>query len=458
MVNELWLEVVLVLLLIVLNGFFSGSEIAVVSMRRSRIKQLTEQGHASAQIVGRLKEDAFRFLTTVQIGITLVSSLAAAVGGASAIAYMGPLLQQSSIPFVQEWSQALALGVVVLTISYLSLVVGELVPKSLALRYPEPIACAVARPLDFLARLFSVVVKLLTASSNFLLLLTGNGGKSTEASVSEEEVKYLMREGAQKGVFDDTEQEFIQSVFAFADTTVRDVLTPRTEIYALDVHTRYQQALQQMIDSGFSRMPVYEEDLDHILGIVHIKELLRAQAQGQAVDLRDFLHPARFVPDSMQISHLLKELQVHRAHMAMVVNEFGTVIGLVTTEDLLEEIVGEIRDEFDGDEEQPIQELSPGVFLVDGGITVSELHERYHLPVEETPAYRTVAGLILARLKRIPKGSETILHEDYQLTIVAMDGRRIAKVKIEKLGEQSPPPAAALEKGELGSGHRAEKR
>jgi putative hemolysin len=208
-----------------------------------------------------------------------------------------------------------------------------------------------------------------------------------------------------------------------------------------------------MIESGFSRMPVYTEDLDHILGIVHIKELLRAQVQGQVADLRDFLHSARFVPDSMQISHLLKELQVHRAHMAMVLNEFGTVIGLVTTEDLLEEIVGEIRDEFDIDEEQPILELSPGVFLVDGGVTVSDLHERYRLPIEETSAYRTVAGFLLARLERIPKSGETMLHEDYRFTIVAMDRRRIVKVKIEKLGEQSQSPAAAREKGEPGSGH-----
>jgi putative hemolysin len=457
MATELWLEVVLVLLLIMANGFFSGSEIAVVSMRRSRIDQLADQGNVSARIVGRLKEDSDRFLATVQIGVTLVGSLASAVGGASAIEYIGPLLQQSSVPFLQEWSQALALGIVVLTISYLSLVVGELVPKSLALRYPEQIACAVARPLDLLSRLFSLVVKLLTASSNLLLFLTRSGAKSTEALVSEEEVKYLVREGAQKGIFDDTEQEFIHSVFAFADKTVREVLTPRTEVHALEALTSCPQAIQQMIDSGFSRMPVYEEDLDHILGIVHIKELLRAQAQGQTTELRNLLHPARFVPDSMQISHLLKELQVHRAHMALVLNEFGTVIGLVTTEDLLEEIVGEIHDEFDVDEEQPIQELSPGVLLVDGGITVSELREQHHLPLEETRAYRTVAGFLLARLERIPKGGETILYQDCRFTIMVMDGRRVAKVKIEKLADQLQLAAAVRDKGAADLGHQTEK-
>ena len=196
----------------------------------------------------------------------------------------------------------------------------------------------------------------------------------------------------------------------------------------------------EMIESGFSRMPVYEEDLDHIIGIVHIKELLRAQEQGKSAQLRDFLHPAHFVPDSMQISHLLSDLQVRRSHMAIVVNEFGTVIGVATIEDILEEIVGEIRDEFDVDEEQPIQELPEGVLLVEGGVLLSDLASEHHLPLKETNTYRTIAGLLLARLERIPRGGETIVHEGYRFTIVDMDGRRIAKVRVEKVDN---PPAQA---------------
>ncbi len=448
MTGEFWLETTLILLLILANGFFAGSEIAIVSVRRSRIDQLIEQGHTSAQVVGRLKDDSARFLATAQIGMTLVGSLASAVGGASAVKYLEPVFQQSSISFLQEWGGILALGTVVVVISYLSLVLGELVPKTLALRHPERIACVVARPLDLFSRIFSVVVRLLTASSNVLLFLSGSGAKSTEALVSEEEVKYLIREGAEKGVFDDTEKEFIHSVFDFADTSVREVLTPRTEIHALEVQTSCAAALHEMIDSGFSRMPVYEEDLERIIGIVHIKELLRAQEQGQTASLRDFLHPVYFVPDSMQISHLLRELQVRRAHMAVVVNEFGTVIGLATIEDVLEEIVGEIRDEFDVDEEQPVKELGEGVLLVEGGVALSDLKEQHHLPLEETASYRTLAGLLLARLERIPKGGESVLHQGYRLTIVDMDGRRIVKVKVEKL-DTSTPPAATRESGQL---------
>lgn len=433
MTGEFWSEMAFVFVLILVNGFFSGAELAVVSVRRSRVDQLVEEGRASARIVARLKDESDRFLATVQIGVTLVGALASAVGGASAVAYLAPALRQSDLVFFQRWGEALAIAIVVVVIAYLSLVLGELVPKSLALRYPEQIACAVARPLDFFSRVFGVVVKVLTASSNVLLLFSGTGARSTEDLVSEEEVKYLVRQGAQKGVFDDTEREFIHSVFDFADTSVREILTPRTDIVALEVRTSCAEALRQMIETGFSRMPVYEEDLEQIIGIVHIKELLRAQEQGQVASLRDFLHPAYFVPDSMQISHLLRELQVRRAHMAIVVNEFGTVVGIATIEDILEEIVGEIRDEFDVDEEQPVQELGEGVLLVEGGVALSDLKEQYGLPFEETADYRTIAGFLLARLERIPRGGETVLHEGYRVTVVNMEGRRIEKIRIEKV-------------------------
>jgi len=436
--GEFWLEAAIILLLILANGFFSGSEMAIISVRRSRIDQLAENGHKSAQVVAHLKDDSDRFLATVQVGITLVGSLASALGGASAIEFLRPIFQQSESAFLRQWGEAIALGVIVLIISYLSLVLGELVPKTLALRYSEQIALFVARPLDILSRMLSAIVRFLTASSNLLLFFTGTGAKSTEALISEEEVRYLVSEGAEKGVFDDTEKEFIHSVFDFADTSVREILTPRTEIHGLEVSTSASEALHEMIESGFSRIPVYEEDLDHIIGIVHIKELLKAREHGEATSLRNLLHSAYFVPDSMQISHLLRELQVKRSHMAIVVNEFGTVIGIATIEDIMEEIVGEIRDEYDEDEEQPVQEIAAGVFLVEGGVALSELKEEHSIPLEETQSYRTLAGFLLARLERIPRGRETVVHEGYRFTIVEMDGRRIAKVRVEKTDPAGP--------------------
>lgn len=450
MAGELWFEIALIFFLILANGFFAGSEIAVVSVRRSRIDHLAEEGIHAARTVGRLKDDPDRFLATVQIGVTLVSSLASAVGGASAVEYLAPLYAQSSLPFVPESSEVLAIATVVVIISYLSLVLGELVPKSLALRYSERVAFFVARPLDFFSWLFTAGVKLLTASTNALLYLTGTGATAAEAIVSEDEVKYIIREGTEKGVFDTTEQEFIQSVFDFADTSVREVMTPRTEIQALAMQTSTQEALSAMIESSFSRMPIFEEDLDRIVGIVHIKELLRGREQNPQSSIQDFLHPAYFVPDSMQISHLLRELQLRRMQMAIVVNEFGTVVGIATIEDLLEEIVGEIQDEFDIDEEQPIQDLGPDSWLIAGGMTLDDLRENPGLPIEETNDYRTLAGFLLARLERIPKGGEIVQHEGYRMTIVNMDGRRIDKIKVEKLSGGTPTqaPIAAQHSGE----------
>ena len=442
MMTELWFEMTFILGLILVNGFFSGSEIAVVSVRRSRVDQLAEEGGRRARTLGRLRDDPDRFLATVQIGITLVSSLASAIGGVSAVSYLAPLYARSSLPFVTESSQALAVVTVVVIISYLSLVLGELVPKSLALRYSEPTALWVAQPLDFFSRLFTAGVKLLTASTNGLLYLTGTGTKAPEAIVSEDEVKYIIREGAQKGVFDATEQKFIQSVFDFADTSVREVMTPRTEIQALSVDTSPQHALQAMIESSFSRMPIFEDDLDHIVGVVHLKELLRGREQPSA-SLQGFVQPTYFVPDSMQISHLLRELQLRRTQLAVVVNEFGTVVGIATIEDLLEEIVGEIQDEFDVDEELPIQDLGPQTWLIAGGVTLADLQDSPGLPVEETNDYRTLAGLLLARLERIPKGGEIVHHQGYRMTIVNMDGRRIDKIKVEKLPDRTAETAPA---------------
>ena len=430
---ELWGYFALILALILANGFFAGSEIAIVSVRRGRIEQLIAQGSKAAEVVKRLKDESDRFLATVQIGVTVVGSLASVVGGVMAAEYLSPAFRAKGAAFLDRWAESLAIGIVVVGISYLSLVLGELVPKSLALRYAERVACVVARPIDFFSRLSGVVVKVMTLSSNFVLFLLRSGGKAQEAFISEEEVKFMVREGAQKGIFDETERELIHSVFEFADMSVREVMTPRNKIHAVDLNTSCETTLKEMNETGFSRFPVYEDDLDHIVGIVYIKDVLRAQEKGAAQTLRDIVHPPYFVPDSVQISHLLKALQSRRTHMAVVVNEYGTIIGIATIEDLLEEIVGEIRDESDVEEEQAIQIMSDGSLLVEGGVPLDDLRERHRLPVAETPEFRTIAGFILARLGKIPHGGEAVFHEGYKMTIVAMDSRRVAGVKIERV-------------------------
>ena len=430
-IGDFWLEAGLIFILILANGFFAASEIAVITMRKSRIDALVEKGVKCAAVIARLKNDPDRFLATVQIGVTLVATLASAIGGAAAISYLEP--QIASLPFTlaARWSEAIALLIVVLPISYLSLVIGELVPKSLALRYSEQIACFVARPIELLARVTAVIVKALTASSNAVLRLLG--GKDVEGAsfISVDEVKSLIREGAAKGIFNETEEELIHSVFEFADTPVKAVMIPRTEIHAIEAGAPLAEVAKSFVESGFSRIPVYEGELDKIIGILYNKDVFKALQEKSDFRIRDHLHPAFFVPSSLPISELLKQLQRRHLAMALVVNEFGEVEGLATLEDLVEEIVGEIRDEYDREERGPVERLPDGSMVIKGSALLKDLKTDFELPFDESSEYHTLAGFMLAKLKRIPRGGEWVEENGYKLTIVDMEGRRILKIKLE---------------------------
>jgi putative hemolysin len=435
LMEDIWLEAILIVALILANGFFAASEIAVIAMRKSRIDALVEKGVRSAGIVARLKNDPDRFLATVQIGVTIVGTLASAIGGAAAIDYVRPRIEALPFPF-SSWAQAIALLIVVLPISYLSLVLGELVPKSLALRYSERIACFVAPPIDLLARLTALFVKALTASSNAVLRIFGGRDIEGATFISVDEVKSLIREGAAKGIFNETEQELIHSVFEFADTPVKAVMIPRTEIHSLEAHASLAEVAKSFIESGFSRIPVYEGELDTIIGILYNKDVFKALVDKSEFRVREHLHPAFFVPSTLPISELLKQLQRRRLAMALVVNEFGEVEGLATLEDLVEEIVGEIRDEYDREERGPVERLPDGSMVIQGSALLKDLKTDFTLPFEESPDYHTLAGFMLAQLKRIPRAGEWVEDNGYKLTIVDMEGRRITKIKIERVATQ----------------------
>jgi putative hemolysin len=434
--ENLWLEAILIIALIGANGFFAASEIAVIALRKSRIDAMLDRGNKCASVIARLKNDPDRFLATVQIGVTVVGTLASAIGGAAAIAYLEPQFAASPIPLIARWSGALALLLVVLPISYLSLVLGELVPKSLALKYSEQIACFVARPIELLSRATAVFVRALTASSNAVLRLFGVHEAEGASFISAEEVKSLIREGAAKGIFNETEKELIHSVFEFADTPVKAVMIPRTEIHAIEVHTSFEEVARSFVESGFSRIAVYEGELDKIIGILYNKDVFKALVEKTEFRLRDHLHPAFFVPSTLPISELLKQLQRRRLAMALVVNEFGEVEGLVTLEDLVEEIVGEIRDEYDREERGPVERLPDGSLVIQGSALLKDLKADFALPFEESPDYHTLAGFMLAKLKRIPRAGEWVEDNGYRLTIVDMEGRRIVKIKVERVAQQ----------------------
>ena len=440
-IEGLWYEVALIFFLILGNGFFAASEIAIIATRKTRIDTLLEKGVRSAAALARLKNDPDRFLATVQIGVTIVGTLASAVGGAAAIEFLKPSIESLPVTFIQKWAQSIAILLVAIPIAYFSLVLGELVPKSLALRHPERIAFLVARPIDFFSRLTSFFVRILTASSNAILRLFGGAEGGGATFISEEEVKSLIREGAARGIFDETEKQLIHSVFEFVDTAVKAVMIPRTEIHAIEVNATSEEVLKSFVESGFSRIPVYEGALDRVVGILYYKDVLRALQQKGAFSARDHLHPPYFVPSSLPISQLLKDLQRRRIAIAMVVNEFGEIEGLVTLEDLLEEIVGEIRDEYDREERGPVERLPDGSMVIQGSAQLKDLKADYGLPFEESPDYLTIAGFVLAKLKRIPRGGEVVEHNGYRLTIVDMEGRRVVKVKLE-MTEKNPETQA----------------
>ena len=434
--ESFWLELLLIFSLILANGFFAAAEIAIIATRKTRIDTLVEKGVRSAAAVARLKNDPDRFLATVQIGVTVMGTLASAIGGAAAIEFLKPAIQSLPYPLVASWGESLAILMVALPIVYLSLVLGELVPKSLALRFSERIAILVARPIDLFSRLTAFFVRMLTASSNTVLRLFGGKDAGGAAFISEEEVKSLIREGTAKGIFGETEKELIHSVFEFVDTSVKAVMVPRTEIHAVEANAPPNEILKSFVESGFSRIPVYEEELDRVIGVLYHKDLFRTLQEKGDFRVRDHLHPPFFVPSTLPISQLLKELQRRRIAIAIVVNEFGEVEGLVTIEDLLEEIVGEIRDEYDREERGPVERLPDGSMVIQGSALLKDLKSDYGLPLEESPDYLTLAGFVLAKLRRIPRGGEVVEHNGYRLTIVDMEGRRIVKVKLEATGKK----------------------
>jgi len=427
----LWLEAIFIGILVLLNGFFAGCEIALISARRSRIQQLAAAGEIRAQQVAALQDDPDRFLATVQIGVTFVGTLASAVGGAASVRVLSPVLRKVPIPWIASAAEPIALAVVVVILTYVTLILGELVPKSLGLRHAVPLSLVVAGPIDRLARLTSLLVRLLTASNRLVLRLLGQQGAEQRAFVSEEEVKHMLQEGRAQGVFDQTEQELIHSVFEFTEASVKEVMVPRPRMQALDIETPAEQVLAYIIETGKSRYPVYRNTLDEVQGILYDKDLFRLLAEKKPIVLSDILRPAFFAPETIQVSHLLKQMQKRGMPMALVVDEYGGLEGLVTIEDLIEEIVGEIRDEADR-EHRPVERLRDGSYLVDASISIGDLAEQHHLTFPESAEYETLAGFILAELQRIPRGGEIVTHQDWRLTIVDMEGRRIARVKVER--------------------------
>ncbi|MGO9013670.1 MAG: hemolysin family protein [Dissulfurispiraceae bacterium] len=425
----MWLELFLIALCIIINGFFAASEIAVVTSRRTRIKQLMDEGNKNADVLYKLKGRPDRFLATIQIGITLTADLASAIGGAAAVKILKPLLQEVPIPFIAASSEAIAIGFVVIVITFFFLIFGELIPKSLALANSEVIGLWVAPLIERFSRIAYILVNILTASTNIILKPFHTKAFTAREYVSEEEVKLLIEEGGEQGVFESAEKELIHSVFEFTDTSVKEVMIPALQMVTVRISMTVDEVKTIILEEKFSRYPVIGKDINDIRGILYAKDFYSLISKTDSINIHRIIKPPIFIPETVKISNLLREMQRKRVHMAIVIDEYGAVSGLVTLEDLLEEIVGEIRDEYDT--ESPVILLEDGSMIIDASISVSDLNEDYNIVIPESTEYETLGGFIVMSLQRIPKTGDTVDFEDKRFRIIEMVAQRIAKVKME---------------------------
>jgi putative hemolysin len=436
--ENLFYEAFFIALLILLNGYLAGTEIAVVTARKSHIKQMAESGKKSAKAFLRLKEEPDRFLATIQIGITGVGVLASAVGGAAAIKAIKPVLQSVPIKVISLAAEPISIGIVVVIITYFSVIFGELVPKSIALMHPETIGLWTSRTIDAFSRMTAFFVKILTFSTSVILRPFGEKPFTERAYITEEEVKMLIKEGRKHGVFEPTEEKILQSVFEFTDMSVKEVMVPYTKMIMIQIDKSVKEIVSLIEEEQFSRFPVFGKEPNDIRGILFTKDFLTTLAKTGQVDIRKIIKPPYFIPETMKISLLLREMQKKRIHMALVVDEYGGISGLVSLEDLIEEIVGEIRDEYDT--ESPVIQLPDGTMLIDASISLRDLKEDHQISLPESPEYETLGGFLMTMLQKIPQAGDVVEIEEKRIKIVEMVGQRIAKVKLEKLPKPTEKP------------------
>ncbi len=428
------LELLIIAGLILANGFFAAAEVAVLTARRNRLEQQARSQNRSAQKALDLATNPGKFLPAVQLGTTLIATLASAIGGAALALPLSDWLAASRFALLAENHTALALVAIVLGLTFVTIVFGELVPKQLALSNAESVARWVALPMAGLQSVARPAIWVMEIASTVVLWLLGCR-ETQEKTVSIEDIEHLIHTGTHQGVLDPAEQMLAGRALRLGDRTIRDIMRPRIKIDALDVDTPAGEVIGAVAMAGFSRLPIHEGDLDHIIGFVYTKDLLLRQHMGWPIELRKLVRPALLVPESLRIDKLLERFRQKRTQMAIVLDEFGGTEGLVTMEDVLEELVGEIHDEHRAERQQQIVARDESSWFVDAGLPLHELLERMDmadargaLPSDVS----TVGGLVLSLLGRIPATGESAAWEGLTLEVVAMDGPRLERVLIHR--------------------------
>jgi putative hemolysin len=431
------LTVILIFLLIIANGILAMSEIAVVSVRKTRLQQLANEGSRRAKSVLDLSNNPTKFLSTVQVGITLVGIMAGAVGGAKFTEVVAQWLAQFEP--ITRYSEAIAFALVVLVITYLTLILGELVPKQLALHNPEKVAGTLTPSMQLLAKIARPAVAILSWSTDAVLHLFGVS-KAEEQPVSEEEIKVMIDQGIEAGMFEEAERDMIESVFSLADKRAGALMTPRTDVVWLSTDETAVETYKKILESEHSRFPVCEGNLDEVIGVVRAKDLLESAISHKEIDLRKHMQQALYVPESAMALNVLETFKKQRQHIAVVVDEYGVMQGIVTIFDILEAIVGDIPS-LDETEARPgLQKRLDGSYLVDGLYYMEEFKEFFDIDeLPEESNYQTLGGFVLMHLGRIPVATDFFEWNKWRFEVMDMDGIRVDKVLVTPLVKENQP-------------------
>jgi putative hemolysin len=435
-------EIIFIFILLIANGLFSMSEMAVVSARQARLQRRAAQGDKGAQAALELAGNPGSFLSTVQVGITLIGILAGAFGGATIAEKLAPLLK--NFPPLEPYAANLSFGLVVLVITYFSLVIGELIPKRLALHSPEKIAVVMAGPMKKLSALARPLVRLLEGSTEGILRLFGLR-ESNDPPVTEDEIKVLVEQGIHAGVFEEAERDLIERTFHLGDRTVSELMVPRPDVVFLALDDPPEVIKEIITSNRISRYPVIQGAPDNVVGIVRAKDLLALEYTGQPFDLKAALVPALFFPDGMPAFKAVEMFKSARRHLALVVDEHGGIEGLVTINDILDALVGNIPS-LDEPEEQPIIRREDGSFLLDGALAIHDLKQLLqlkHLPAEQDGGFQTLGGFLMTRLGRVPVSADHLEFGGWRFEVMDMDRRRVDKVLVSPLQKTTESTDAA---------------
>ncbi|MEJ6466377.1 hemolysin family protein [Fusobacterium ulcerans] len=420
-------QLLFLLILTIANAFFAGAEMATVSVNKNKIKMLAENGNKNAQLLQELLKEPTKFLSTIQVAITLSGFLASASAATSFSAPLDILMTKLGMPY----GETIAIIIVTVVLSFFTLVFGELVPKRIALQKAEAISLFTVKPVLFISRLTSPFIKLLSFSTGLVLQVLGMKAENLEENISKEEIKSMVEAGQANGVFNETEKEMINSIFEFDDILASEIMIPRTDVYSIDIDASIGEYLDELLETKHSRIPVFEEDIDNIIGVLYIKDLiLEARNKGfENVDIRSILRKPYLVPESKNIDTLFKEMQKSKKYIAILIDEYGGFSGIVTMEDLVEEVMGNIDDEYD-DNEPKLEKIDNHIYLVDGLYPVDELIDILNIDIV-SKNHNTISGYLIDTLGEIPDNS--YLDKEIKINNTIFKIKSIKENRIDKI-------------------------